>query len=1029
MATPASINEQAFEWLIERALVGNTAEERAKDVSIADFDTQNPGNEKFYWGHPADLDKELAIDTVRLWSFLNATQSEKLKEYKGKDLEKALPCQLAKVISTKGLLEVLRNGFNLDNLEGIKLFYPQPSEADSEESKRLYAENQFSITRQQTFSKTHPGLEIDMVVYVNGLPLFTMELKNPWTHQTARHDGQKQYREERNPKEPLLNYGRCLAHFTMDKDEVYFTTRLCEGKTFFMPFNQGLPGGLGAGNPVNEAGYKTSYMWERILTKETLSDIIMNYALFDYGEAKTHKKVPHILKNAKKLIFPRFHQLDVVDKLIADVQEYGVGKRYLIEHSAGSGKSNSLTWLAFKLIKACATSEKALRSRGLGQQLYNTVIVVTDRRILDKQITGNIKAFGQSEKTVAHADSSKELKTAIENGKRIVITTIQKFPFICSSIADVSDHNFAIIIDEAHSSQSGIGADKMNATVQRDPDQDGSDTDELIAKLIRDRKMSSNCSYFAFTATPKRETLERFGCQDENGKFHPFHLYSMKQAIEEGFILDVLVNYTTYKSYYELVKSIETNPKYDEVKAQKLLRRTVERHPDTIAVKAETMLQHFDSKVFRQHKLKNKAKAMVVTKDIECAIHYYKALTDFVTRLKLPYKVLIAFSGEKEIDGTIYTEAGLNGFAETETAERFEADESRILVVANKYLTGFDQPKLCAMYIDKPLAGVLAVQALSRLNRAAPELAKCSEDLFILDFYNKKDDMEQSFNPFYTSITLSEPTDVNILHELRGTILSVGVFEEDDINRFMEIYMSGAEPDKWAPITDAAAHRFNHEIEFDENGKADFKIKCKQFVKVYSRVAAIMDYEVLNWEKMFWFLRFLIPSLHVDVPGRDDLKDLLDSVDLNTYGLRRTGLNEPIKPDDSGTVLDPTKAAMAGAGTSDEAKEELDVILKEFNDKWFKGWDTTPEEQKVKLTAIVNAVKQDKDYVTLIVGNPDKEATEEVLEKIIDRIIRKQRQKDMSLYKEYMNEEFKINFRSLVTKLIETPTLVTIKAT
>lgn len=429
----------------------------------------------------------------------------------------------------------------------------------------------------------------------------------------------------------------------------------------------------------------------------------------------------------------------------------------------------------------------------------------------------------------------------------------------------------------------------------------------------------------------------------------------------------------------------------------------------------------------RQRKLKGKAKAMVVTKDIECAIHYYKALTDLVVKLKLPYKVLIAFSGEKEVNGVTYTEAGLNGFAETETAERFESDENRILVVANKYLTGFDQPKLCAMYIDKPLAGVLAVQALSRLNRAAPDLSKRSEDLFILDFYNKKDDMEESFSPFYTSTTLSEPTDVNILHELRSTLLSIGVFDEEDVKQFMEIYMSGAEPDKWVPITDAAAHRFNHEIEFDENGKADFKIKCKQFVKVYSRVAAIMDYEVLNWEKMFWFLRFLIPNLHVDVPGRDDLKDLLDSVDLNTYGLRRTGLNEKIELDSSETVLDPTKAAMAGAGTSDDAKEELDVILQEFNDKWFKGWDTTPEEQKVKLTAIVNAVKQDNDYLTLIVGNPDKQAAEEALDKIIDRIVRRQRQKDMSLYKEYMNEDFKINFRSLVTRMIETPSLVTIK--
>lgn len=1013
-------NEQAFEALIEKALVGSTVEER-KEAGQTNVDAQCPSESQYYWGLPGDFDKKVALDRRRLWSFLEATQKEELDKYVGKDLKADIEKQIDSDIKTFGIIQLLRKGVEINNIK-LTLLYPKPSAADSELSKKQYASNQFSVTRQQTFSLQNPGLEIDMVLYVNGLPIFTFELKNPWTHQTAKYDGQKQYKSvERNPKEPLLQYGRCLAHFTLDKDEVFFTTKLNLGKTFFMPFNKGLANGQGAGNPVNaDGGYKTSYLWEHVLQKDTVADIIMNYVLFDYDEAKTQKKVPHIMKNAKKLIFPRFHQLDVVTKLTADVAEKGVGKTYLIEHSAGSGKSNSLTWLAFKLIKVCPNSMDAVRAKAIDAPLYNSVIVVTDRRLLDKQITDNIKAFGQSDKIVAHADSSKDLKDAIENNKRIIITTIQKFPFICDAIADVSDHNFAVIIDEAHSSQSGVAADKLNATVQKDADQGGGDTDELLEKLMKDRKMSSNCSYFAFTATPKKETLERFGSEDAEGKFHPFHLYSMKQAIEEQFILDVLTNYTTYKSYYELTKSIEENPEYNNDRAQKLLRQAVERDPKTIEAKADVMLTHFDAKIFRNHKLKGKAKAMVVTKDIECAILYYNALQKVCTDKKMPFKILIAFSGTKVIGGKEYTEASLNGFPDTKTAENFDSDEYRILVVANKYLTGFDQPKLCAMYIDKPLDGVLAVQALSRLNRAAPDLGKLSEDLFILDFYNTKEGIKDAFDPFYTATTLSEATDVNILHQLKNTLLSFGVFDMDEVNEFMDLYIHGAEADKWAPILDTCAERFNNEIEWEENGKADFKMKCKQFVRVYSRVAAIMEFEMLDWEKLFWFLRYLIPSLHIDKPGTVDLKDLLDSVDLNTYGLRRTSLNETITLDAGESVIDPNKPVMVNAGgNDDEPTDPLDKILADFNERWFKGWEATPDDQKAKIIGVAKAVADDEDYQTLVVGNPDQQAVAEAMITIVDRIMRKQRKGDMSLYKEYQqNEGFKHNFIGVIDRML-----------
>lgn len=1037
-------NEQAFEALIEKALVGSTHEERTASGQN-DVESQSPNAQQYYWGQPKDMDKKLAIDLRRLWAFLESTQHEVLKEYKGKDLKSELPKRISKDIENFGVIKVLREGVDVDNIH-LSLFYPKPSAADSEASKLKYAQNQFSLTRQQTFSVANPGLEIDMVLFVNGLPVFTFELKNPWTHQTAKYDGQKQYKStERNPKETLLNFGRCLAHFTMDKDEVFFTTRVNLDKTYFMPFNKGLPNGHGAGNPANAAGgYKTSYMWEQILQKDTVADIIMNYVCFDYDEAKTQKKVPHIMKNAKKLIFPRYHQLDVVSKLVDDVAEKGVGKTYLIEHSAGSGKSNSLTWLAYKLIKTCPNTMDAVRAKAVDAPLFNSVIVVTDRRLLDKQISDNIKMFGQSAKIVAHADTSKDLKEAIENNKRIIITTIQKFPFICDAISDVSDHNFAVIIDEAHSSQSGIAADKLNATVQKDADTDGSDTDALLEKLMKDRKMSTNCSYFAFTATPKRETLERFGSEDAEGKFHPYHLYSMKQAIEEGFILDVLTNYTTYRSYYELTKSIEDNPEYNNERAQKKLRGAVERDPKTIAAKADVMLTHFDAKVFRSHKLKGKAKAMVVTKDIECAIKYYQALNRIVMDKGLPYKILIAFSGEKRLqhqeasiypitenlygsiaaedNGTAwydYTEAGMNGFPDSQTAEKFDSDDYRILVVANKYLTGFDQPKLCAMYVDKPLAGVLAVQALSRLNRSAPDLGKLSEDLFILDFYNTQDDIKDAFDPFYTSTTLSEATDVNILHELKNTLLSFGVFDMDEVDAFIGLYIHGANADQWAPIIDAAADRFNFEIDWPENGKADFKMKCKQFVKIYSRVAAIMPFEMKDWEKLFWFLRYLIPGLHIAGPDIDSLKDLLDSVDLNTYGLRRTALNEAITLDAGETTIDPLKPTMVNAGSEVEVKDPLDVILQEFNNRWFNGWDATPDDQKMKLVSVAQAVAADEDYQTLVVGNPDQQAVDALMVTIIDRIMRKKRKGDNSLYKEYQqNEGFKADFRSVITRML-----------
>lgn len=1024
--THSNTREDGFEMLIERTLVGSTIEERkANGINLtAEFaDSQQP-NDKFYWGLPNDFKKNEAIDSRRLWSFLESSQRDLLAEWCGRgNMHERIEKEIKRKIETVGTLEVLRKGIEVDNLQGnkrLRLFYPRPTLADSDASQILYGLNQFSVTRQATYSKLNPGNEIDMVIYVNGLPIFTLELKNPWTGQTAKYDAIKQYRDDRDPRDPLLMFGRCIAHFALDKDEIYFCTKLNGKKSFFMPFNQGLPNGQGAGNPINPTGHKTSYLWERILCKDVIADIISNFAMLDYGEAKTRKVVPHILRNAKKLIFPRYHQLDVVTRLLDEVGTKGVGGQYLIQHSAGSGKTNSISWLAFKLIKVTPKTMDAARAKAIDKQLYQSVIIVTDRKVLDTQLTWNVKVFAPGKNIVAHADSSSQLKKHIEDGKRIILTTIQKFPFIVGDIADMKDSNFAIIIDEAHSSQSGIAADKLNASLGRDVDQTGGDIDELIERLIKERKMSANASYFAFTATPKRETLERFGVPEPDGSFRPFHLYSMKQAIEEVFICDVLTNYTTYRSFYEVAKKTEENPEYNEARAQKLLRKMVEREPHTIAAKADVMLSHFDAKVFRSRKLAGKAKAMVVTKDIECAIRYYFALRKLAEERHLPYNIIIAFSGTKTVDGIEYTEAGLNGFPDSQTPEEFEKPENRILVVANKYLTGFDQELLSTMYIDKPLGGVLAVQTLSRLNRISPDNNKRNEDIFILDFFNTVDDMKTAFDDFYTSTTLDQATDPNILSELRSTLLDLGVFTEEEIDQFNELYHQGAEQDQLAPILDAAQNRYDNEIEWPENGKADFKMKCKQFVKVYSRIAALMVFDAPAWEKMYWYLRLLIPQLRVPKNGGIDVSDLLDKTDLNTYCLGRTALNEHIQLDSEETRLNPLANKMVSAGETEEERTAFDIILQHFNERHMNGWDATTEEQRIKIINIAKIVTQQAQYQSTVVGNPDTEAAERMFQEILNRAMAQQRNADLSLYRQFRADEtFRHDFANLVRAAIE----------
>ena len=1001
-------NEQALESAIEKYLTGTCVEELKDGVQEASPDFNN---RLYRIGQPSDFNMQFALDERFFWAFLEKTQEDeldKIKRNNPNDWQRKIYERFDRLIKKHGILHLLKKGLSVDDAH-LNLMYPAPLASSSDKVKQNFAANLFSCTRQLRYSLANPLQEIDMVLFINGIPLITLELKNAWTNQTARYHGQKQYREDRDTKQPLLNFGRCLVHMAVDTDEVYMTTKLAGKSTFFLPFNKGH--NLGQGNPPNLNGHKTAYLWEEVFQKESLANIIQHFVRLD-GTSK----VP---LNKRTLFFPRYHQMDVVRRLVGHAAENGVGQTYLIQHSAGSGKSNSITWAAYQLIETYPVSDKVPGSRGLDQPLFDSVIVVTDRRLLDKQLRDNIKEFSEVKNIVAPAHKSSELKSALENGKKIIITTIQKFPFIIDGIADLSDKRFAVIIDEAHSSQSGSAHDNMNRAMGRAEVEEAEDAQDKILQAMKSRKMRGNASYLAFTATPKNTTLEKFGQRQADGSYRPFHLYSMKQAIEEGFILDVLANYTTYKSYYEIEKSIEDNPEFDTKKAQKKLRAYVERSQQTIDIKAEIMLDHFIPHVVNAKKLKGKAKGMVVTQNIETAIRYYKAITRILAEQGNPFKAIIAFSGTKEVDGIEYTEADVNGFSEADTKDKFDTDEYRLLIVANKYLTGFDQPKLSAMYVDKKLASVLCVQTLSRLNRAAPKWGKKTEDLFVLDFFNSVDDIKTAFDPFYTATSLSEATDINVLHELKDEMDDVGVYEWTEVEEFVKRYFNNEDAQRLSPIIDIAAARFNIELELENDAKADFKIKAKQFVKIYGQMASIMPYEIAAWEKLFWFLKFLIPKLKVKDPDAELLDELLDSVDLSSYGLQRVKLGHTIELDGAETELDPQNPNPRGTHGGDKQKDPLDEIVRSFNERWFQGWSATPEEQRVRLLSMAESIKSHPDFKDKYQNNTDPHSQNLVFEKLFKEIMLQRRKDDLEFYKLFAGDEaFKSSLMQSMQRIV-----------
>ncbi len=1017
-------NEQALEATIEKALTGTCREDQAAQVDksgdpsqvaeqAAPYRTGQDVHQGFHQGTSKDFNPKYALDEPRFWNFLETSQPQELaKIQRAADWQLKILTRLERMAKKYGILHLLRKGLEIDDAHFI-LFYQLPQANSSAAVQERFQSNSFSVIRQVHYNLDKPGEAIDMALFCNGLPLATLELKNAWTGQTAAVNGIHQYQFDRDCRQPLLSFGRCLVHFTLDTDEIYMCTRLAGKNSFFLPFNKGNNWGntWGKGNPPNPhgKGHKTSYLWQEIFSRSSLANIIQHFLLLA-GKAKDPL-------SKKTLFFPRYHQLDVVRQLLDHARKNGVGHSSLIQHSAGSGKSHSITWCAYQLIETYPESENVAGSRGLDIPLFDSVIVVTDRRLLDKQLGENIAAFSEVKNIVARVASGKELKASLEQGKRIIVTTLQKFPVIVEEIADLSQKRFAVLIDEAHSSQGGSGADAINQAMgmegtegtegtegMEESEEAGEDGQDIILKAMRARKMKGNASYFAFTATPKNTTLEKFGTKQSDGSFAPCHLYSMKQAIEEGFILDVLANYTTYKSYYQIEKSIAENPLFNTNKAQKKLKSFVEQDRRTIATKAEIILEHFMDQVVKRKKLKGKAKGMVVTQSIASAIRYYQALDKILGKKGRPFKIVIAFSGEKTLDGIAFTEAGMNGFGEGDTRTKFDQDQYRLLVVANKYLTGFDQAKLCTMYVDKKLQGVLTVQALSRLNRSANDLAKKTEDLFILDFFNQIEEIQEAFNPFYTATSLSEATDVNVLHELKAVLSETGVYEWAEVEEFNQKYFANEESEALSPLLDRAGQRFNHELELDEDSKADFKIKAKQFVKIYGQMAAIMDFEILAWEQLFWFLKFLIPKLVIQRKEDDLLDELLESVDLSTYGLERTRLNQTIALDEAASEVGPANPNPRGAHEEQE-KDPLDLIIQAFNERWFQGWEATPEEQKFRMRSFQKQVLAHPDFPTKVAANPDRQNSSLAFAKILDEVVAQQRRNELDLYKLYAKDE------------------------
>jgi len=982
----SDISERGLERLICTALTGSPCDPGMVRPAAVH---ERPAAYAAGWigGRPEDYDREYCVDLAQLSAFLCETQPEVVDALNldgdGPTRRKFL-ARLQGEISKRGTIDVLRHGLK-HGPHHLDLFYGTPSPGNAKAAER-YGANGFSVTRQLRYSRDETQRALDVGLFINGLPVATFELKNSLTKQTVE-DAVQQYQRDRDPREKLFEFGRCVVHFAVDDHEVRFCTHLKGKGSWFLPFNQGWNDG--AGNPPNPNGLKTDYLWKRILTRDGLTDILENYAqIVETKDEKTGRK-------KAVQIWPRFHQLDVVRRLLADARTNGAGQRYLIQHSAGSGKSNSIAWLAHQLIGL--TRDEAT--------VFDSIIVVTDRRILDQQIKDTIKQFAQVGATVGHAEHSGDLRKFIADGKKIIISTVQKFPFILEEMG--SEHRgrrFAIIIDEAHSSQGGRTSAALSMALSTAGAADDDETvEDRINRLMEAKKLLPNASYFAFTATPKNKTLEIFGAPepqlDGTVKHRPFHSYTMQQAIQEGFILDVLRYYTPVDSYYKLVKKVEGDPEFDTKRAKKKLRRYVESHDHAIRLKAEIMVDHFHEQVLALNKIGGEARAMVVTSGIERAIQYYHAIRDYLAERKSRYQAVVAFSGEHEYGGVKVTEASLNGFPSSQIADKIRDDPYRFLICADKFQTGYDEPLLHTMYVDKILSGIKAVQTLSRLNRAHPK----KHDVFVLDFMNDADTIQAAFADYYRTTILAEETDPNKLHDLKAVLDGYQVYAAAQVDELATLYLGGADRDQLDPILDACVADYRERL--DEDGQVDFKGKAKAFLRAYGFLSSILPYTSAEWEKLSILLTFLVPKL--PAPVEEDLsKGILEAIDMDSYRVEKKAAMK-IQLADADAEIEP--APTTGGGHKPESElDRLSNILKTFNDQFGNiPWTDADRVHKLITEDIPSRVAADRAYQNAR-QNSDKQNARIEHDKALARVMTAVLKDDTELFKQFMdNESFK----------------------
>ena len=953
-------------------------------------------------GNFHDYDREYCVDLVQLAAFLRTTQpeaAEALALSEDSPTRRAFLTRLQGEISMRGTIEVLRNGIKHRALH-LDLFYGTPS-AHNPQAQERFEQNRFTVTRQLRYSRDETQRALDIGLFINGLPVFTFELKNSLTKQTA-DDAVLQYQQDRNPREKLFEFGRCIAHFAVDEREVQFCPHLNGKGSWFLPFNLGWNDG--AGNPPNPDGLAIDYLWREVLPRESVTNILENYAqVVEVKNEKTGRK-------RRTQIWPRYHQLDVVRRLLADVRAHGAGGRYLIQHSAGSGKSNSIAWLAHQLIGLTRNDAP----------VFDSIIVVTDRRILDRQIRDTIRQYAQVGATVGHADRSGDLRRFIETGKKIIISTVQKFPFILDEIGDEQrGRSFAIIIDEAHSSQGGRTAAAMSQALSASGAADEEETyEDQINRLMESHKLLPNASYFAFTATPKNKTLEIFGAPesqpDGTVRHHAFHSYTMKQAIQEGFILDVLAHYTPVASYYKLAKTVEEDPEFDAKKAQKKLRRFVEGSDHAIRLKAEIMVDHFHDQVLVQGKIGGAARAMVVTNGVARAIQYFHAIRDYLQERKSRYQALVAFSGEHEYGGAKVSEASLNGLPSARIAERFPEDPYRFLVCADKFQTGYDEPLLHTMYVDKTLTGIKAVQTLSRLNRAHPK----KHDVFVLDFLNDANTIREAFADYYRATILADETDPNKLHDLQADLDRAQVYSEEQVDEFVRRYLGGAERDRLDPILDACVAVYQREL--DEDGQVAFKGNAKGFIRTYGFLSAVLSYNNTEWEKRSIFLNFLV--LKLPAPVEKDLsKGILDALDLDSYRVEKQAMQKILLPDEEAEIGPvPTSA---GGHPPEPELDRLSNILRTFNEHFGDiHWEDADRVQQLIAEIIPARVAADTAFRNAR-QNSDRENARIEHDQALLRVMTAVMKDDTVLFKQFMdNASFKRWLTDTVFTLAYEPT-------